>query len=91
MQMYKVNINQTDAVYFRHQVDAQQYATKYNTQCYKVSIRPHHTAIARGFISDYNGYQQAYNGRFGQGFIWHYPSSRRKLNRHHVIGYYIEH
>lgn len=45
MQMYKVNINQTDAVYFRHQVDAQQYATKYNTQCYKVSIRPHHTAM----------------------------------------------
>lgn len=55
----------------------------------------HHSAFRRGYQSVALGAtKEAYEGRFGKGYIISYPSIKKSLgrkisNRYHVIEYYI--
>jgi len=57
-------------------------------------ITYHHTATARGYVPVEGGYDEPYNGRFGRGYIKHYPNKSGLLNgcrsnTYHRIEYYI--
>lgn len=58
-----------------------------------VEMKRHHTAIAKGYcgVSDYS--EEYYEGRFGIGYIAHYPTLRYgtfKGNNWHLIEYITE-
>lgn len=53
-------------------------------------LKSHHNALCRGYIHKGCGYIEEYSGRFGTGFIYHYPNCEfNKSNRYHVIEYLI--
>ena len=51
----------------------------------------HHSARSRGYVHSGRPYISLYQGRFGNGFIYHYPNNQscRKSNQYHDIEYWI--
>lgn len=48
----------------------------------------HHTSLTRGYIpKKYAAIVEPYKGRFGEGYILHWPNSGS--NQYHEISYYI--
>lgn len=58
----------------------------------RVGYKEHHTACCAGYCRKSYGWIDRYNGRFGRGFILHFPNSyyRNKSNDFHTIVYMVE-
>ena len=58
----------------------------------RVGYREHHTACSRGYCRKTFGWIERYNGRFGRGFVIHYPNNycRNKSSNFHTIVYIVE-
>lgn len=88
--------------YFETEQEAKESSAKYNEvrQNYKaelageVEVIAHHTAIARGYEPVKSERTECYSGKFGTGYIKHYPTlkTRGSFRGHsyHIIEYFIE-
>lgn len=58
----------------------------------RVGYKEHHTACCAGYCRKSYGWIERYNGRFGRGFVLHFPNSyyRNKSNDFHTIIYMVE-
>ena len=58
----------------------------------RVGYKEHHTACGYGYCRKTFGWIERYNGRFGRGFVIHYPNSyyRNKCSDYHTIVYIVE-
>lgn len=89
----------TFVVYKNTRREAREFVTNYPGHAAHMLARPveveeHHTATARGYICKGETRREQYAGRFGTGFIEHYPNADRPAphhsNKYHVIAYFIE-
>ena len=104
---YKVKFRMSNgyefARYFNKRVQAKKASKEYNKQfstrgCKAifvgvVNMETHHTAIARGYCRVYDYHEEYYDGRFGRGYIAHYPTLRAtqfRGNNWHMIEYILE-
>lgn len=57
----------------------------------KLGYRYHHRSVERGYHSSSYAYVEPYSGKFGVGFIVHYPTkcSNVRGNGFHSIDYFI--
>lgn len=58
----------------------------------RVGYKEHHTACCVGYCRKTYGWIERYNGRFGRGFVLHYPNNYcpNKSNDFHTIVYIVE-
>ena len=58
----------------------------------RVGYKEHHTACFRGYCRRNYGWIERYNGRFGRGFLLHYPNCyyRNISSNYHTIVYIVE-
>lgn len=106
MKNYKVNyifIKENKVVssrYFETEKEAKESSAKFNEvrQNYKaelvgeVEMVAHHTAIAKGYEPVKSERTECYSGKFGTGYIKHYPSKYSNVRSvwSHRIEYFIE-
>lgn len=106
MKMIKVNyifVKENKVVsyrYFETEQAAKESSAKYNEvrQNYKaelsgeVEVIAHHTAIAKGYEPVKSERTECYSGKFGTGYIKHYPTkgSDVRSSWFHRIEYFIE-
>lgn len=92
--------------YFDDTTSAKQCIKDYNNKyasrgfkaidCGKVEMKYHHDAIAKGYCGVKNQHEDYYDGRFGVGYIVHYPTLDKSRihafrgNSWHIIEYYVE-
>ena len=58
----------------------------------RVGYKEHHSSCSRGYCRKDYGWIERYNGRFGIGFLIHYPNNYyRNINSNfHTIVYLVE-
>lgn len=52
----------------------------------------HHISLSRGYCKKNLGWIERYNGKFGKGYLIHYPTTylRPKSNALHYVAYVID-
>lgn len=58
----------------------------------RLGYKEHHSASSYGYCRKTYGWIERYNGRFGRGFVLHYPNCfyRNKSSNFHTIVYIVE-
>lgn len=107
MKKYKVNFRTRNGYVFARYYEKRAHAIKARADYNKmfshdgckamfvgvVNMEYHHTAIARGYCRFNDYHEEYYDGRFGRGYIIHYPTLRAtqfRGNNWHMIEYVLE-
>ena len=51
----------------------------------------HHSSLARGYIKKDAGFYTQYSGKFGHGYVIHWPNAHNSdSNQYHVVEYFVK-
>lgn len=51
----------------------------------------HHSAMMRGYVAKDGGFYTQYSGRFGRGYVIHWPNTHNSYSKqYHVVEYWVK-